>query len=411
MKAEPQTMGTRTVESTVVASGFWDQLPVDVRSPEFRADPYPFFDLLRGEGPVVRLSDGVLAVTGYRECLAVLADTRFGMRPLGMDGRSLLMTDPPEHRRLRSRVAGPFAARAVDRLRPAISHRVAALISRVGPSGEVDVIEHLGVPLALDVICAVVGMPLEERPAWFEALSCLAAGFDPEALLDDETVARVTCARLDFARYLGGLFEERRRRPAGDFVSALVRPGPDGSLLTEEQIIAGVSQLVVAGFEPAVNLIANGLHALLRHPDQLARLRECPRTAPDVVEELLRFEPPIQLVPRVALRDADIRGLPVTEGTVVGLLVGAANRDPDVYADPHRLDTARVPQHLSLGWGEHFCLGARLVRVQAQLTLTALARRRPLADDEPVRYKASLISRGLERLPVVLTATEGQEPH
>ncbi len=165
----------------------------------------------------------------------------------------------------------------------------------------------------------------------------------------------------------------------------------------------------MAGYEPAVNLIANGLHALLAHPRQLGALTD-PATTPAAVEELLRYDPPIQLITRVALGDADVGGASVAAGTVVGLLVGAANRDPRVYADPHGLDVSRSPQHLSLGWGEHFCLGARLVRVQAAAMLSALARCGPVPAGEPVRHKSTLISRGVERLPVLLTAgVEGDD--
>ncbi|QDY80034.1 cytochrome P450 [Streptomyces qinzhouensis] len=406
-------VNVQAVRSVTVAGAFWDRLPFDVRSPEYHADPYPYLERLRAGGPVTRLAEDVVAVTGYRECSAVLGDERFGMKPLGAQGQSLLMTDPPEHRQLRARVTPPFAARAVDRLRPAISRRVAELLAGIDPTGEVDVVAGLGAPLALEVICDLIGMELTDRPAWFEPLSWLATGLDPEALHDEETRVRVASARLDFARYLGGLITDHRENPRDDFVSALVAPGRDGTVLTEAQIVAGVSQLVVAGFEPALNLIANGLRALLAHPDQLDRLRERPGTAPAVVEELLRFDPPIQLIIRVALRDAAIGDTEIPAGAVVGLLVGAANRDPGVYEEPHRLDTGRLPQHLALGWGEHFCLGARLVRVQAQLMLTALARCRPMAVGEPARYRNTLISRGLERLPVVLTAVpeaEGRWP-
>ncbi|MEV4443613.1 cytochrome P450, partial [Streptomyces sp. NPDC049577] len=295
--------------------------------------------------------------------------------------------------------------RAVERLRPAIEHRVAALLAAVDRTGEVDVIADLAEPLALDVICALVGVPLDERAEWLEALSWLAVGFDPEALRHPETDSRVACARLDFARYLRVLIERRRAAPAGDFVSALVAPAADGSLLTTEQIVTAVGQLVVAGYEPAVNLVGNGLHALLAHPRQLDHLRLHPHAAPTAVEELLRWDPPIQLITRMALTDAAIAGTRVPAGTIVGLLVGAVNRDPAVHDAPHRLDVTRPCRHLSLGWGEHFCLGARLVRAQAEAMLLGLARCRPVATGEPLRFKPTFISRGLERLPVVLTGS------
>ncbi|MBH1935808.1 cytochrome P450 [Streptomyces sp. AV19] len=398
---QPGTTGT----PVGVAHDFWDRLPFDVRDPAFHADPYPSYERLRteGGGPVVRLPDGVLVVTGHRACVTALGDERLGFGPLDTETQSFLMVDPPEHRRLRTRVAAPFAARAVDRLRPAIEHRAAELLAAVDRAAEVDVIADLAEPLALDVICALVGVPPAEREEWVEALSWMVTGFDPESLRDPRISSQVACARLDFARHLRGLAERRRAVPAGDFVSALVAPGPDGTLLTLEQVVTAVGQVVIAGYEPTVNLIANGFHALLSHPRQLEHLRARPRDAPAAVEELLRYNPPIQLLTRVALRDADIDGTPAPAGTVVGLLVGAANRDPAAYDRPHRLDITRPRQHLSLGWGEHFCLGARLVRVQAEVMLTALARCRAVSTGEPVRFKPTLISRGLERLPVVLT--------
>ncbi|MFI9723378.1 cytochrome P450 [Streptomyces sp. NPDC052396] len=405
------TIGSTPAEviAVDVARDFWDRLPFDVRGAEYHADPYRFQERLRADGPVLRLAGEVVVVTGYRECLAVLGDERFGFGALNTGAQSFLMVDPPEHRRLRTRIAAPFTARAVARLRPAIEHRVAGLLAGVDRSGEVDVIAGLGAPLALDVICALVGVPLDERPQWIQALSMMAAGFDPEALRDAATSDRVNCARLDFARYLRGLIEQRRAAPAGDLVSALVRPGPDGSVLTTEQVTTAVGQLVVAGYEPAVDLIANGLYALLCHPGRLAWLRAGPEHTAAAVEELLRYDPPIQLLTRVALRDAVIADLPVAEGTVVGLLTGAANRDPRLHTEPHRLDLTRAPQHLSLGWGEHFCLGAKLVRVQAEAMLGALVRCHPVATGEPVRHKPTLISRGLERLPVVLTADPAED--
>ncbi|MEV4740695.1 cytochrome P450 [Streptomyces sp. NPDC049555] len=406
------TATTTVTPVTAVVRDVWDRLPFDVRDPAFRTDPYRHYEQLRtaaGGSPVLRLDEKAMVVTGHAACLAVLGDARFGFGTLDTGTQSFLMTDPPEHRRLRNRVAAPFAARAVERLRPAVEHRAAALLATVDRAGEVDVIADLAEPLALDVICALVGVPLGERQEWIEALKWMTAGFDPEVLHTPQENARISCARLDFARYLRDLIERRRAAPAGDVLGSLLAPGPDGSLLSVDQIITAVGQLVVAGYEPAVNLVGNGLHALFSHPRQLDRLRTHPQAVPGAVEELLRYDPPIQLITRVALRDAAVADTPVPAGTVVGLLVGAANRDPAVFTDPHRLDTTRTPGHLSLGWGEHFCLGARLVRVQAAALLTALARCRPVPTGEPVRHKPTRISRGLERLPVMLTAGPADE--
>ncbi|UGY91170.1 cytochrome P450 [Streptomyces gobiensis] len=403
MSSEPKAMDIS------VASDFWDHLPFDVRSETFRADPYPFYERLRADGPVARLSEGLLVVTGYRESMAVLSDPRFGFGSGSMESQSFLLVDPPEHRRLRAWVSAPFTVRAVERLRPTIGHKTHALIQQAAGKGEVDVVADLGVPLSLDLICALVGVPLDARPQWHGALSWLTAGFDPEALRDRKTSEHVAWARLEFARYLKGLIQERRQAPGDDLVSVLAAPGPERSTLTDSQIITAIGQLVVAGYEPTVDLMANGMYALLRHPQQLAYLREHPKEASAAVEEVMRYDPPFQVISRLALSDGDINGLDVAAGRVVWILTGAANRDPEVFADPHRLDVTRSPRHVSLGWGEHFCLGARLVRVQGQAMLTALAQCHPVLTGEPVSYRPTLMRRGVERLPVALTVQPDQE--
>ncbi|GHF40523.1 cytochrome P450 [Streptomyces morookaense] len=386
-----------------VPEDFWRHLPFDVRGEAFRADPYPFYELLRAEGPVASLADGVLVVTGYHAATAILGDPSFGLGAGALESQSFLLVDPPEHRRRRARVGGPFSARAVERLRPAIRHRTGELVCAAAARGEAEAVSELALPLALELICALVGVPMDDRPRWYGPLVGLTGGFDPPALRDEENTARLATARLDFAHYLGELVEERRRVPRDDLVSALVAPGPDGTALTGPEIVTALGQLVIAGFEPTVHLMANGLHALLRHPAQFARLQADPSCAPDVVEEVLRYDPTVQIMTRIALRDTDAVGRHVPAGTVVGILPGAANRDPEVFPDPHRLDVTRAPQHLALGRGEHFCLGAGLVRAQAQALLTDLARCRPALTGEPVRYRDTVMLRGVERLPVVLT--------
>ncbi|WKK23940.1 cytochrome P450 [Streptomyces olivoreticuli] len=393
-----------------VTADFWDHLPFDVRGEAFLADPYPFYETLRTTEPVTPFAGGgVLAVTGYHAALAVLGDRRFGLGDGALESQSFVLVDPPEHRRRRARVSGPFTARAVERLRPMIRHRTAALVSAAAVRGEVEVVADLAVPLALELICALVGVPLEDRAQWYGALPALSFGFTPAALLDEESLARLTTARLDFARYLGALIEDRRRAPRDDLVSALVAPGADGTVLTDQEVITGLGQLIVAGYEPTVHQMANGLYALLRHPGQLARLRTDPSCVPAAVEEALRYDPVLQVIARIALQDADIGGRPIAAGTVVGILAGAANRDPEVFPDGHRLDITRSPHHLTLGHGEHFCLGAHLARVQAEALFSAVARCRPVLTGEPVRYRPQVFLREVERLPVVLTERAAEE--
>lgn len=392
-----------------VSADFWDHLPFDMRGEAFRADPYPAYERLRAEGPVASPGEGVLLVTGYHAGAAVLGDPRFGLGGGALESQSFLLVDPPEHRCRRARVSGPFSARAVERLRPAVRHRTAGLVRAAAARGEADVVADLAVPLALELICTVVGVPLVDRPRWYGALSGMGLAFTPPGLLTEEDTARLAAARLEFAHYLAALIEERRRVPRDDLVSALLTPGPEHTALTEQQVITAVGQFVVAGYEPVALQMANAVYALLRHPEQLEHLRAHPSYAPAVVEEALRYDPSLHLITRIALCDADVAGRRVPAGTVVGVLPGAAGRDPEVFADPRRFDAARGPQHLALGRGEHFCLGAHLTRVQAQALVTAVARYRPVLTGESVRQRLSGVLWGVERLPVVLAGRPGTE--
>ncbi|MBZ4323066.1 cytochrome P450 [Streptomyces huiliensis] len=386
-----------------VSADFWDHLPFDMRGEAFRTDPYAAYARLRAEGPVLAPGEGVVLVTGYHAGVGALGDPRFGLGGGALEAQSFLLVDPPEHRCRRARVSAPFSARAVERLRPAIRHRTAGLVRAAAVRGEAEVVADFAVPLALELICAVVGVPLEDRPRWYGALAGLSLAFVPTGLLAEEDAARLTAARLEFAHYLRTLIEERRRAPQDDLVSALLAQGPEDTPLDEQDIITAIGQFVVAGHQPVVLQMANGAHALLRHPEQLDRLRADPSRAAAVVEEVMRYDPSIHLISRIALRDADIAGRHVPAGTVVGVLPGAANRDPRAFADSDRFDIARSPQHLALGRGTHFCLGAHLVRLQAQALFAALARYRPALTGEAVPRRMSGVLWGTERLPVVLT--------
>ncbi|MGK5637128.1 cytochrome P450 [Streptomyces sp. URMC 126] len=390
-----------------VSADFWDHLPFDMRGEAFLTDPYAAYARLRAQGPALSPAEGVVLVTGYRAGSAVLGDPRFGMGGGPLESQSFLLVDPPEHRCRRARVSAPFGARAVERLRPAIRHRTTALVRAAADRGEAEVVADLAVPLALELICAVVGVPLADRPRWYGPLSGLSLAFVPPDLLGEEDTARLTAARLEFAHYLRSLIEERRGEPQDDLVSALLAQGPEDTPLSEQEITTAIGQFVVAGHRPVALQMANGVYALLRHPEQLARLRADPACAPAAVEEVLRYDPSTHLISRIALRDADVAGRRVPAGTVVGVLPAAANRDPEAFADSDRFDITRSPQHLALGRGVHFCLGAHLARLQVEALLTVLARYGPAPTGEAVPRRMSGVLWGTERLPVVLTERPG----
>ena len=388
--------------------------PVDVRAilgfdpfaPEFHADPYAHYRELRTGGPLHRTPGGLWLSPSFEVCSQILRDPRFGH---GGDPdspawraesraprrvRSFLVLDPPEHTRLRRLVSRAFTARLVERLRP----RVAAIVDELlgDLRGEVDLIAALAYPLPVIVISEMLGVPPEDHERFKGWSDALARGLDPDFLIPAEELDRRDRARAEFAAYFRDLASRRRASPGDDLLSALV-----AEELSEADLIATCVLLLVAGHETTVNLIANGTLALLRAPDQLAYFRDNLDEAPAVVEELLRYDPPIQLSARAALDDVEIAGQPIRRGEMVMLLLGAANRDPDVFDDPDRLDLTRAPErHLAFGLGIHFCLGAPLARLEGQIALSRLVHREIELTAEPLRYKGNLILRGLAQLPV-----------
>jgi cytochrome P450 len=259
-------------------------------------------------------------------------------------------------------------------------------------------------PLPVAVISELLGIPAADRDQMLTWSHAVARALDPAFLLPPGADERSARARAEFVAYLRELVAYRRREPGEDLLSALVRVRDEGDALTENELLATCVLLLIAGHETTVNLIGNGTLALLRAPDQLARLRAEPDLVDRAVEEMLRYDSPIQLTARVALRDAEILKFTVPRGTRVLLLIGAANRDPAAFEDPERFDIGRAPtRHLAFGQGLHFCLGAPLARLEAQIAFRALARRAPrlgLAGEPD--WKDTLLLRGPSRLPVFL---------
>jgi cytochrome P450 len=392
----------------------------DPFDPAFRVDPYPLYQRLREENPIHPGPIGGLVLTRHADCLHVLrhpaasSDERKGdlfraMEEAGevdrelADNRPFLFLDPPDHTRLRRLVTKAFTPRTVERLRPRVQALVDELLDAVVPTGSIELIEDLAYPLPVQVISELLGVPPEDHERFKGWSRDLARGLDPDFILPPEVLERRKEAIDAFSAYFLELIAERRRAPQDDLLSALVAAEDEGDRLTEQELLSTCTLLLVAGHETTVNLIANGALALLRHPDQLRRLREDPSVDRSAVDELLRFDAPVQMTGRVALEDIELDGATLEKGTFGLLLLASANRDPAAFPAPDRLDLGRTDNHhLSFGFGTHFCLGAPLARLEGEVALTTLVRRCPdlaLATDTP-RYKDNLILRGLEALPL-----------
>jgi pimeloyl-[acyl-carrier protein] synthase len=385
--------------------------------PEFVADPYPTYHRLRAEDPVHKSPLGFWVLTRYEDVVAVLRDlraakeaiasfvaARFGMAvPPGI-GLSMLDRDPPDHTRLRGLVSKAFTPRVVEGLRPHIQQIVDDLLGRVERAGSMDLIEQFAYPLPVIVICEMLGVPVADHERFKGWGLDIARGLDAILLPPNSEVAqRSGAARHALAGYFRELIAERRAAPREDLLSALIAAEEAGDKLSEEELLATCILLLVAGHETTVNLIGNGTLALLRHPGELRRLRENPGLIGSAVEELLRYDGPVQRTARIPTEDVTIGGRTIAKGEMVMPFIGAADRDPAQFPDPDRLDIARADnRHIAFGWGIHFCLGAPLARVEGQIAINTLVQKLPklaLATDRP-EYRQSLTLRGLKTLPV-----------
>ena len=379
-------------------------------------DPYPVYAALRARAPVHRstLLNGWL-FTRHADVDAVLRDHRnFANDPRKgtlsprqrallppSDELTLLFIDPPDHTRLRALVSKAFTRRAVDALEPRIRATLAVLLDGIAADGALDLVAAVARPLPVMAIAEMLGVPAEDRDR-FGAWSARRARMLEPTIGARERAAGVAAGRA-FDAWFRPIVAERRAAPRDDIVSALAAAEDGGERLSEREMLNMLRLLVIAGNETTANLIGNGMLALLRNPDELRRLRDDPGLIPAAVDELLRFDSPVQTDFRRALADCEVNGFAVRRRDNLILSLGAANRDPEAFADPERLDVGRGRNpHLSFGRGIHHCLGAALARLEGRIAFEMLLERFPrieLADARP-RFRPGIVLRSLESLPV-----------
>jgi cytochrome P450 len=384
--------------------------------PAFIEDPYPTYHLLRSEDPVHHNPLGFWVLTRYDDVVAALRDPRLIKEPIAAfvaartgapapaGGLSMLDRDPPDHTRLRGLVNKAFTPRVVEKLRPDMQDIVDGLLAKVQDTHSMDLMEEFAFPIPVIVICQMLGVPVEDRERFKKWGLDIARGLDAIMLPpDSDVVRRSTQSRQELAEYFRQLIAQRRSSPRDDLLSGLIAAEEAGDKLSETELLATCILLLVAGHETTVNLIGNGTLALLRHPEQLRRLREEPGLIGSAVEELLRYDGPVQRTARIPSEDITIAGHTIPKGDMVLPFIGAADRDPAQFPDPDRLDLGRADnRHIAFGWGIHFCIGAPLARVEGQIAIATLVRKLPklaLANEKP-EHRLSLTLRGLKTLPV-----------
>ncbi len=391
-------------------------------TPEGKSNPYPRYAAIREHARAFRSGMGFVVVARYEDCQWVLRDAHLGKGEPGpmwetyglteaqwrerfsdLERRttSMLGLDPPDHTRLRRLVAKAFTPKTVENLRPDILRLTDELLDRF--SGVVDVVPELALPLPMAVIGEMLGIPASERIALQPHVRATARMLEFDPPLEEFDAAARSSAII--AEHLEDLIAQRRAAPTDDLLSELVHVEEQGDQLSHDELITTVMLLFGAGFETTTNLIGNGLLALLEHPDELQRLRDDRSLMKTAVEELLRWDSPVQIDGRVTFVDTDLDGMPIAAGEQFVTLLGAANRDPRVFPDPDRFDVGRVGQApMSFGGGIHYCLGAALARAEGAVVFDRLLDRFPVIEpawgDERPGYRDTIVLHGLESLPV-----------
>ncbi|MGZ9235194.1 MAG: cytochrome P450 [Anaerolineales bacterium] len=392
--------------------------------PEVRLDPYPFYAQIRSQDPV-HWDEGLgfWVLTRYADIASVYHDPRFsraqGLRrgferlpeseqtiaePVYRSfSKTMFYSDPPYHTRLRGLVNSAFTPTAIEQMRPYIQRTVDNLLDTVQAQGKMDVIHDFAYPLPILVIAQMLGLPARDRiqfKTWSDDLFAILGSVPHAPALMERAVRSLT----DLTKYVTELSDDRRGQPQEDLLTALVGAAEDGETLTQEELVANVIILLSAGHETTSNLIGNGLLALLENPDQMQKLRKQPGLMASAVEEMMRYDNPVQIAYRSAAEDVEVGGKCIRKGQLVNSILAAGNRDPERFSEPDQFDITRDEgRHLGFGLGIHFCLGAPLVRLETQIAFSAMLRRFPEMSlaAENLEWQEHPIFRGVKSLPVV----------
>ncbi len=392
--------------------------------PEFRKNPYPIYHYLRSIEPIHQSFPGMWVLTRYADAKAVLRDPRFCVekRQKNIQHKSnsleqrnfdrlvqaidkwLIFLDPPDHTRLRGLVSKAFSAATVKSLRSQIQQITDELIGKVRHQGFMDVIADYACPLPCNVIAAILGIPVEDWSKLYHWSDELSRILDPLRSVEDyEQMNKVA---LEFADYLKILIAQRQKSPQHDLLSTLIAVKDQGNKLTEEEIISVCMLLFFTGEETTVYFITNGMLALLRHPEQMQQLKAEPMLIHNALEEILRYESPVQFTSRVATEDVNLAGVTIRSGEKVLIALGAVNRDPAQFTDPDRFDITRANNsHLAFADGIHHCLGASLTRIEAEIAINTLVQQLPdlkLSQDK-LEWRNKVALRGLKALSLTWT--------
>jgi cytochrome P450 len=407
----PQHLGPSLVPEDPAVYVTSQMLPVNPFDPIFRTDPYRKYRELAAKGGVFRTPGGTVTVTGHAELAASLKNPKIGWgdgqlaaEHFSRDAegnliRQFIFMDPPDHTRIRSLVTKAFTPRLVERLRPVAERLVRELIAAAGTS--FDLMAKVAHPLPAFLLGDLMGVPEQDIDQFRIWSTAIGRGLDPDIVLTREQVAERQGAREQFNKFFADLAAKRRKTPTGDLMSELVAAEDSGTRLTENELVVTCTLIMSAGYALTVHLIGNGMQALLNNPAQRDWLRANPDKIGSAVEELLRFDPPAQMISRLVLEDTDLNGSPVKAGEILLLLLAAANRDPKVYASPDELDLSRGSErNLGFGHGIHYCLGAPLARLTAQVAVSALAELDLVIADPGPAQGEGMVLRGLARLPV-----------
>lgn len=425
---------------------------LNLQRDEIRTNPYPFYETLRCSDPVHWDEDlGFWVLTRYADIDSLYTDERFSRAQGLMRGferlsepnrqiagpvyhsfsKTVFYADPPYHSHLRGLMNHAFTPRRVERLRPYIQRTVDELLDAACAEPVVDVIQGLAYPLPVMVIAELLGLPANDRDRfkiWSDDLFAILGTVRPKS---PELLERAAQSLEEMTEYVRGLSRKRREHPQDDLLTALLSVTEENGLacphpheatvtqtegeeaqehsattaLTGEELVANINILLSTGHETTTHLIGNGLLALLQHPDQLSKLRERPVLLPAAIEEMLRYDNPVQITYRSALEEAELGGKLIHKGDLVNTIIGSANRDPERFTDPDRFDITRSEgRHLGFGMGIHFCIGAPLVRLEAEIVFATLLRRFPeiALTSEYLEWQEHPIFRGLKALPVHL---------